>query len=164
MTKLTPKSETVAGTDDLISTIHLSLSNSLIQPASNYVDEVVKHKMRLTYGYFISLSDLILTHDKIDSMVEYTRTAIPTIWRAVQDILGYSDAYMKKGDNDEMFAPKRHLHKTYSRSTFYEIMALSRVRNDQHFAYWASLGTAAAYANSTSETSARIPAYFGLRA
>jgi hypothetical protein len=94
-------------------------------------------------------------------MVEFTRNSIPTIWKGIQDFLGYSDAY-KQRDSTEMYAAKQHLGPTYSRNTFYQIVALTRMRNGQHFSYWASIGTAAAYANSSSETSSRIPSFFGL--
>jgi hypothetical protein len=132
-----------------------------MEPVSDFVNGVVKEKFRLSFGHFISLSDLILTHDEIDQMVDFTRTSVPQIWKLVQDLLGYSDAYKKK-DSTTMFAAKQHLAgKTYSRNTFYQIVALTRMRNGKHFSYWASIGTAAAYATS-SETSAQIPSFFGL--
>jgi hypothetical protein len=61
-----------------------------------------------------------------------------------------------------MYAAKQHLGKTYSRNTFYQIVALARMQSGQIFSYWASIGTAAAYATSSSETSSRIPSFFGL--
>jgi hypothetical protein len=68
-----------------------------MEPVSDFVDGIVKEKFHLSFGHCISLTDPTLMHDDINRMVvDCTRTTIPTIWRGVQDLLGYSDAYKKK--------------------------------------------------------------------
>jgi hypothetical protein len=148
MSKLTAaaKKSGVDADDTKLGPICLSLTNSIMEPVSDLVDAIVKDRFRLSFGHFLSIPDPILSREEIDRMVNFTRTSIPQIWKLVQELLGYSDAYTKK-DLTVIYTVKRHLAgKTYSRNTFYQIVALTRMRNGKHFSYWASIGALAAYA------------------
>jgi hypothetical protein len=107
MTKLATGKKNGAAVADVsqLDPMYLSLTNSIMELVSDFVDGIVKENCSLSFGHFISLSDPIVTHDEIDRMVEFTWNAIPAIWKGIQDLLGYSDAY-KKRDSSEMCASK----------------------------------------------------------
>ena len=158
MSKLTIRDNAVRST--LGVTPSFSLTNLVMKPISDYVDAIVQHRIQLCYGFFMSLTGRVLSHDEVDSMVTFCRTSAPDVWRAVMDMLGYSNAFLKR-DQEEMVIQKQHLRKTYERTTFYEIISLSRVRKNHLFPFFSCIGAAATYANSTSETSRRISTFFG---
>jgi hypothetical protein len=48
--------------------------------------------------------------------------------------------------------------------TFYELMALFRVRNSHHFVNWACVSMAVIYGQSSLDVSSRVPTFFGFSA
>jgi hypothetical protein len=75
--------------------ISLSLEPKVIKPFSEYVDTIVYARMRAAYGDFVSLTDPILTHDAIDSMVNECENRLPQHWKQLQGILGFDNSFKK---------------------------------------------------------------------
>jgi hypothetical protein len=88
MTKLTASTKKSGVNADAtkLGPIYLLLTNSIMEPVSDFVDTIVKNRFRLSFGHFLSITDPILSHKEIDRMVDFTRTSIPQIWQLVQEL------------------------------------------------------------------------------
>jgi hypothetical protein len=115
--------------------------------------------MRAAYDDFVSLTDPIVTHNGIDGMVNECEIQLPHLWKQLQAILGFDNSF-KETNNSEPKLAKEHLIKFYWRMTFYELMALSRVRNSHHFVNWACILAAVMYGQSNIDVSRTLPTYF----
>ena len=96
-----------------------------------------------------SLTLTALSSVSLDQAFKVLPNQCAIIW----DLLGY-DTKIKRKKN-------QHHLKFYRCMTFYQLVTLSRVRNNQNFVAWTLIAAAVAYGLANKEACRRIPIFFG---
>jgi len=131
----------------------LGLCGEALLDVIKFTEDIIKRRVKATYGCFISLTDPILIDSDLNAMVDFTFSKLPHQCFIIMSLLGYHQKVRR--------TRSEHLDKFCRRMTFYQIVSLSRIRFNQNFIHFGMLGAAMSYGISDKESSRRIPIFFG---
>ena len=130
-----------------------SLTKRSLEPLSDYVEPLVMKRIADTYGTFITFTDPLIEDPDLNGMVDQAFKVLSNQCAIIWDLLGYGTKIKRKCN--------QHRLKFYRRMTFYQLVTLSRVRNNQNFVAWSLIAAAVAYGLADKEACWRIPIFFG---
>ena len=118
------------------------------------VNTVIYSEVLLCYGSFTSWTDSVLCDAVLDRLVQRAFHLVPHLINVIMYMLGT----LQK----ENVKRKQHLLVYYRRTAFFELMALSRLRNRQRFIWWSVINAAISYQAAAQSLVSNVTKLFGI--
>ena len=131
------------------------MNHDAISPISDLFDQLIESSFSDCYGGFVSITDPVIESDVLAILVGRMKEAIPLQWSVMQNLLGYTNAHK--------WTRRSHLStKLFPRITFFLLVSLCRVRNNQHFSSLGAITAASSYGIGDTDNARRILKFFGI--